>query len=124
MRFIQIRDLRPSEIWEQLADEREMVIIAQGKPIAILSSVSDANWEETLAAFRRVRAVQAVDELQKQSVENGLDKMDLEGVNREIQAVRKSTISEKCSVRKSFTTSPISVGLSFLSRVRSTYSRL
>ena len=91
MRFIQIRDLRPSEIWEQLADEREMVITAQGKPIAILSSVSDANWEETLTILRRVRAIQAVDELQKQSVENGLDKMHLEEVNREIQAVQKST---------------------------------
>ncbi len=89
MRFIQVRDLRPSEIWEQLADEREMVITAQGKPIAILSYVSDANWEETLTAFRRVCAIQAVDELQKQSVENGLDKMDLVEVNREIQAVRK-----------------------------------
>ena len=90
MRFIQITDLRPSEVWEQLADEREMVITAQGKPIAILSSVSDANWEETLAVLRRMRAIQAVDELQKQSVENGLDKLDLEEVNREIQAVRKS----------------------------------
>ena len=98
MRFIQIRDLRPSEIWEQLADEQEMVITAQGKPIAILSYVSDANWEETLAAFRRVRAIQAVDELQKQSVENGLDKMDLEEVNREIQAVRKSTHYDKCLI--------------------------
>ena len=50
-----------------------------------------ANREDTLSTFRRVRAIQAVDELQKQSVENGLDKMDLEEVNREIQAVRKST---------------------------------
>lgn len=47
-----------------------------------------ANREETLATFRRVLAIQAVDELQKQSVENGLDNMDLEEVNREIQAVR------------------------------------
>ena len=47
---------------------------------------------EGLAAFRRVSAIQAVDKLQKQSVENGLDKMDLEEVNREIQAVRKSNI--------------------------------
>ncbi len=90
MRFIQIRDLRPPEVWEQLADEREMVITAQGKPIAILSSVSDANWEKTLAVFRRVRAIQAVDELQKQLIENGRDKMDLEEVNREIRTVRMS----------------------------------
>ncbi len=47
-----------------------------------------ANREDTLATFRRVRAIQAVDELQKQSVENGLNNMDLEEVNREIQAVR------------------------------------
>ena len=49
--------------------------------------------EDTLAIFRCVRAIQAVDELQKQSVENGRDKMDLEEVNREIQSVRKSGIS-------------------------------
>ena len=90
MRFILIRDLQPSKVWEQLADEREIVITAEGKPIAILSSVSDDSWEETLAAFRRVRTIQAVDELQKQSVENGLDKMGLKEVNREIQAVRMS----------------------------------
>ena len=47
-----------------------------------------ANRGETLATFRRVRAIQAVGELQKQSVENGLDKMDLEEINRDIQAVR------------------------------------
>ena len=29
MRFIQIRNLRQPEVWEQLADEREMVITAQ-----------------------------------------------------------------------------------------------
>lgn len=91
MRFIQIRDLRPSEVWEQLADEREMVITARGKPVAILSSVSDANWAETLAAVRRVRAIQAVDELQTQSVVNGLDEMSAKEIDREIQAVRKRT---------------------------------
>ena len=51
-----------------------------------------ANREDTLAAFRRVRAIQVVDKLQKQSVENSLDKMDLEEVNHEIQTVRKSGI--------------------------------
>ena len=41
-------------------------------------------WRLCVACVR----FKAVDELKKQSVENGLDKMDLEEVNREIQAVR------------------------------------
>ena len=95
MRFIQIRDLRPSEIWEQLADEREMVIMAQGKPIAILSYVSDANWEETLAAFRRVHAIQAVDELQKQSVEKGLERIAVYHCSRTCPQCRTTPGKEK-----------------------------
>jgi len=92
MRFIQVRDLRtrPAEVWRELVDEREMIITSNGKPVAILSSVSETNLEETLTALRRTRAIQAVNALQKQSVSDGRDVMGLEEINREIQAVRKS----------------------------------
>ncbi|MDP6040880.1 MAG: type II toxin-antitoxin system prevent-host-death family antitoxin [Candidatus Latescibacteria bacterium] len=92
MRFIQVRDLRtrPAEVWRELADEREMIITSNGKPVAILSSVSETNLEETLTALRRTRAIQAVTELQKQSVVDGRDTMSTEDIEREIQAVRNS----------------------------------
>jgi hypothetical protein len=43
------------------------------RPIAILSVVSEDTLEETLAAIRRSRAVAAVSESQRRSVQRGTD---------------------------------------------------
>ena len=90
MRFIAIRDFRTrsSKIWQELAEEKELVITSNGKPIAILSAVSESNLEESLDAFRRARAIRAAAEIQKQSVAQGTDKLTLEEIDGEIQAVR------------------------------------
>lgn len=75
MRFLSVRELRSrsAEVWKGLDDEREMVVTSNGKPIAILSAVSEDSLEETLAAVRRARAVVAVDELQRRSIEQGTE---------------------------------------------------
>ncbi len=91
MRFVSVRDLRgkSAEIWKELSKVREMIITSNGKPIAILSAVSEENLEESLAAFRRARAVAAVESMQTASVEAGTDRMSLEEINAEIAAVRR-----------------------------------
>lgn len=90
MKFIAVRDFRTrsSKVWQELAKEKEMVITSNGKPIAIISSVSENNLEESLSAFRRARAISAVAEIQKKSVELGTDKTTLDEINQEIRAVR------------------------------------
>ena len=90
MRFLKIRDLRShsAQIWRELPKHREMVVTNNGRPVAILSAVSDSNLEESLAAIRQARAATAVARLQRQSVEHGLDKMPLREINKEIAAVR------------------------------------
>ena len=90
MRFIAVRDFRmkSAKIWQELTREKEMVITSNGKPIAILSSVSETNLEESLDAFRRARAIRAVAEIQKRSVEQGTDKVTPEVIEEEIQSVR------------------------------------
>ena len=92
MRFISVRDLRgkSAQVWEQLKDEKELVITSNGRPVAILSSVSENRLEESLAAIRTARAMMAVDLMQQQSVERGLDRLTLDDINAEIQAVRKN----------------------------------
>lgn len=92
MRFISVRDLRgkSAQVWEQLKDEKELVITSNGRPIAILSSVSPELLEKSLAAIRTARAMMAVDLMQQQSVERGLDRLTLDDINAEIQAVRKN----------------------------------
>ena len=66
MKFISVRDLRgrSGQVWNQLARERDLVLTSNGKPMAILSAVSEGELEQSLAAIRRARAVAAVEKMQ------------------------------------------------------------
>ena len=92
MRFVSVRDLRnkSAQVWGQLAEEKELVVTSNGKPIAILSAVSPELLEKSLDAIRTARAMMAVDLIQQQSVERGLDRLTLDEINAEIEAVRKN----------------------------------
>jgi antitoxin (DNA-binding transcriptional repressor) of toxin-antitoxin stability system len=91
MKFISVRDLRAksAQVWKQLPQEREMIITNNGRPIAIIGAISDADVEESLSAFRQARAVKAVASLQRRSVEMGNDKITMDEIDAEIKAVRK-----------------------------------
>lgn len=91
MQFITIRDLRnkSAKIQADLPKEKEMVLTSNGKPIAIISATSPEKVEESLAMIRRMRAVEAVDSMQRRSVEAGTDRLTPSEINREIAAVRK-----------------------------------
>jgi antitoxin (DNA-binding transcriptional repressor) of toxin-antitoxin stability system len=91
MKFVSVRDLRgkSAQLWKELPQEREMVITNNGRPIAILAAISESNLEESLAAFRQARAVEAVASLQRRSVEQGTDRITMNKINAEIKAVRK-----------------------------------
>ena len=90
MRFVSVRELRgrSAEVWRQLADEREIVVTSNGKPIAILSAVSEETLEESLAAIRRARAMAAVAAIQSGSARDGKDRLSVDEINAEIAAVR------------------------------------
>ena len=91
MKFVSVRDLRnkSGQLWKELPEEREMIVTSNGRPIAILATISESNLEESLAAFRQARAVEAVASLQRRSVEQGTDKISMDEINSEIKAVRK-----------------------------------
>lgn len=91
MRFITIRDLcsNSAKIQRELPKEKGMVLISNGKPIAILTATSAERIEESLSIIRRLRAMEAVDYMQRQSVEAGADRVSLEEINKEITAARK-----------------------------------
>ena len=91
MRFLSVRDLRgkSAQVWKELPDEREMIITSNGRPIAILSAITESNLEESLKAFRQARAVEAVARLQRRSVEQGTDRVTMDDIDAEIKAVRK-----------------------------------
>jgi len=91
MRFISVRDLstRPKEIWSKIKEE-EVVITSNGKPIALLSGVTEETLDKTIRTIRRSRALVAVEDMQKRSLELGLDKLTDSEIESEIRAVRKS----------------------------------
>jgi antitoxin (DNA-binding transcriptional repressor) of toxin-antitoxin stability system len=91
MKFLSVRDLRSKsgEVWKGLAEERELVVTSNGRPIAILSAVTEETLEETLTAIRRARAVAAVSEIQLRSVQRGTDTIASAEIDAEIAAVRR-----------------------------------
>lgn len=92
MKFLSVRDLRSksADVWKGLTEEREMVVTSNGRPIAILSAVTEKTLEETLSAIRRFRAVAAVSEIQRQSVQKGKEAITPAEIEAEIASVRRA----------------------------------
>ena len=91
MRFVTVRDLRgrSGQVWKDLAREGDLVLTSNGRPVAILSAVSEDSLEESLAAARQARAVAAVAQLQTRSAARGKGAITAREVEREIAAVRR-----------------------------------
>ena len=92
MRFVSVRELRgrSADVWRTLADEKDLVVTSNGKPIAVLSATSEEHLEESLQAARRARAQAAVAAIQQASLNAGTDRLSPDEINAEIQAVRRS----------------------------------
>ena len=91
MKFLSVRDLRgkAAQIWQELPQEKEIIVTNNGRPIAILSSINESNLEDSLKAFRRARVADSVAFLQRRSVEQGVDNVSLAEINAEINVVRR-----------------------------------
>ncbi len=89
---VSIRDLcrRSAAVWRSLAREKDLVVTANGKPVAVLSATTASTLEASLAALRQARAQHAVATLQQGARETGADRLTLEDVNAEIEAVRRA----------------------------------
>ena len=94
MRFVSVRELRgkSAAIWKELAQEQEMVITSNGKPIALLAATSEELLEELLAALRSTRALAAVNAMQQASIKAGTDRLSAADIDDEIKAVRKGLL--------------------------------
>lgn len=92
MKFITVRDfrIRPGSVWKNLEKNNEVVITSNGKPIALLTGVSDINFDETLKAIRRAKAELALSKMRKASLEKGLSKLSDKEIEAEIRSARKA----------------------------------
>ena len=92
MKFVTIRDLRSRshQFQNDLPRYKEMVLTSNGRPIAIVTAVSEGSLEESLAAIRRARAISAVTGLQARSAKAGTYKMRSGEIEAEIREVRRA----------------------------------
>lgn len=89
MRFVSTRELRnrPGYVRE-LAQKEELVLTANGKPIAILLAVDEDGLEDAARTLRQARALLALSRLRKQAARRRAGRMSAAEVDREIRAVR------------------------------------
>jgi len=90
MKFVTVNDCRtsPASIWKKLPSGRELIIANNGKPIALLTALSDETLEDTVSAARKVKVINAVRKMQEISVSLRNDKMTLEDINAIIKETR------------------------------------
>ncbi len=91
MQFVTIRDLRnnSSKILNQLVPSEDLVLTSNGKPVAIISAVTEKNLEQTWKAFRQAKALAALGDIQTASLLNGTSEISEAEIEKEIKAVRK-----------------------------------
>ena len=91
MKFVSVRELRlkPGEVWKTAKVEKDLVITANGRPIAILTGVNEDTFEQELATIQRARALTALDRLHKESVQKGKHRMSGKEIQVEIDEVRR-----------------------------------
>jgi antitoxin (DNA-binding transcriptional repressor) of toxin-antitoxin stability system len=91
MKFVSVRDFRSKsgKVWKDLANEKDLLLTSNGKPIALLSSVSEETMDDSLAALRQARAMMAVERIQARARKLGLDRMTPAEIDAEIKAYRR-----------------------------------
>ena len=91
MRIVTVKDLRSNikQIRQRLGKEKEMVLTSNGKPFAVITSVSGDTLEKELTMLRQYRTYVAIANLQEQSTKKGNDRIALKEISAEISAVRK-----------------------------------
>lgn len=92
MKFVTIRELRSktASIRQDLAQAREIVLTANGRPFAVMTPVSAETVEEEIQAIRRARTRAAVDALRAAAKAAGVGKLTMEEIDAEIAAARRS----------------------------------
>jgi prevent-host-death family protein len=92
MKFVTVRDfrIRPGVVWKNLEKNEEVVITSSGKPIALLTSISDVNFDEKLRVLRRTKAELAASRMRKTALKKGVSRLSKKQIESEISAVRRA----------------------------------
>ena len=89
MKFLSTRDLRnrPGYVRDLIRKE-DLVLTANGKPIAMLVGIEEDELEDAARAIRQARAQLALSRLRQQAVRRGANRMSKSEIEAEIRSVR------------------------------------
>jgi len=92
MKLVSVRDLRtkPASVWKDLNQSRDLVLTNNGKPIALVTAVTEDTLEDSLKLMRRLRAATALERIHEESLEQGKNRTTLKEINAAIKRVRKA----------------------------------
>ena len=90
MKFISTRELRnrPGYVRE-LAQKEELVLTADGKPVAILLGVEGEDLEEAALILRQAKAQRALSRMRQQASRRGIAQATPRAIEAEIRAIRR-----------------------------------
>jgi len=91
MKFVSVREFKgkSGRAWKALSEERDIVLTSNGRPVAMLTAVTEDGVEESLKALRKARALLALDRIQAGSLDRGLDRLTARDIESEISEVRR-----------------------------------
>ena len=84
MKFISIRDLRNNTraLRRDLQADREIVVTANGRPIAVMTRVDPDTVEQEILAIRRARTQAALSRVRTHARSEGLDRLTMDQIDR------------------------------------------
>ena len=93
MSTVSINELKqqPDEQWLKSADKQDLIVTSQGQPVAVLLPINADSLEPTLSTLRSVRAMLALEALQKAAEANGTGDLSMEEIDAEIDAARRAS---------------------------------
>jgi antitoxin (DNA-binding transcriptional repressor) of toxin-antitoxin stability system len=91
MKFISIRDLRSDTagLRRDLQADREIVVTANGRPIAIMTRVDPDTVEQEILAIRRARARAALSRMRNRARSEGLDRLTMDQIDDIVARARR-----------------------------------
>jgi antitoxin (DNA-binding transcriptional repressor) of toxin-antitoxin stability system len=91
MKFISIRDLRSDTagLRRDLQADREIVVTANGRPIAVMTRVNPDTVEQEILAIRRARARAALSRTRDRARSEGLDRLSMDQIDEIVAKARR-----------------------------------
>ncbi len=92
MKTVTIRAFRtrPKSIREALVRDREAVLPANGRPVALMISVDAGSIDQPVETLRRARGLKALRAIRQESARRGLARMSVKDVDAIISKTRKA----------------------------------